>query len=162
MANSYRLMTLKQMVMPDGRLSRTQYLLHLAIYSALVLVLVVLLWSFFDIYDLDQRQRQLRALGIGLIFALPWLLLLYLSMKRAHDLGMPAIVVTPMFISVPFRIAGMFFSELPGTLERLIDITDEITKTANIGMGFYFLLAPGEKGDNRYGPDPLSDNAHNP
>jgi uncharacterized membrane protein YhaH (DUF805 family) len=155
-------MTLKQAVVPDGRLARTQYLLHLAIYCVIIGALLLLLWSNFDIYDLDHQRRTLRIVGMGLVFVLPWLLLVYLNIKRAHDLGMPAIVVAPMFISLPFKYIGIFFPEMPHALETLMDVTDEITKTANIGMGFYFLLAPGEKGGNRYGPDPLTDEAHAP
>lgn len=156
MTNSYRLMTLKQMVVPDGRLSRTQYLLHMTISGVLFMALFIAVLIFYIPLDLTGIPRALRIGAITLAIAPLGIFTLFLTVKRAHDLGMPAVVVTPMFISVPFLVARAAFPEAPEALERAVNITTDIVRTANIGMGFYFLLAPGEKGLNRYGPAPLA------
>jgi uncharacterized membrane protein YhaH (DUF805 family) len=162
MANSYRLMTLKQMVVPNGRLSRTQYLLHITISGVLMVALLIAVMIFYIPLDLTGIPRPLRISAITLAIVPLALFTLFLTIKRAHDLGMPAVVVTPMFISAPFLVARAAFPDAPEALESAVNVTTEIVRTANIGMGFYFLLAPGEKGGNRYGPDPLTDEAHAP
>ena len=156
MTNSYRLMTLKQMVVPNGRLSRTQYLLHMTISGVLFMALFIAFLIFYNPLDFEGIPRTLRIGAMTLAMAPLGIFTLFLTVKRAHDLGMPAVVVTPMFISVPFLVARAAFPEAPEALERAVNITTDIVRTANIGMGFYFLLAPGEKGLNRYGPDPLA------
>ena len=156
MTNSYRLMTLKQMVLPEGRLSRTQYLLHMTISGVLFMALFIAFLIFYIPLDIAGIPRALRIGVITLAMAPLGIFTLFLTVKRAHDLGMPAVVVTPMFISVPFLVARAAFPEAPEALESAVNITTDIVRTANIGMGFYFLLAPGEKGWNRYGPDPLA------
>lgn len=92
---------------------------------------------------------------VAVAAVIPWMLMLFVQIKRAHDLGMPAIVVTPMFVSFPFLFITAVFPASHDALEMWTFTASGIVKYANIGMGTYFLLAPGEKGRNTYGPDPL-------
>lgn len=157
MTGSWQLMTLKEMVSPQGRLPRTRYLLHVAIYGAVLAALTAwLVVHYVKHVSLDMDYTRLRAGGFLMLAGLPTLLLLYAAIKRAHDLGMPAIVVTPMFLYYPCSFAAILFGNDVMVMGAITSVGGEISKTAVIGMGFYFLLAPGEKGPNRYGPDPLA------
>ncbi len=153
----------QQWLSPYGRLCRKSYFASIVVYIvfALVIILPVTLVSLNSSWH--ARSSSGADLVIWLGESLADLALYYciycLQAKRLHDLGLPAVIALVFVIGLPVALLAGFlahFGSAPDWLDALEIGVNEVTRDANIGVGAYLLLAPGERGDNRYGADPLA------
>ncbi len=145
---------LKVRLSPQGRLNRLQY------FASWIVLSVAALIAAMTLYQLFQPGDGVSSLAIvGFVIAVVPLsfIVFFLHAKRLHDLGLPAViglavVAGPIAVSV-LSLLDMIHA-IPDWLLTIRDVSKELGRDIGIGFGSYLLLAPGQPGDNRYGPAP--------
>jgi len=138
-----------------GRVSRLQYLLH-------SLILFVAFIAFSRIANLagqsliEGRGHLIAATATTLITSYVYFCL---DAKRVHDLKWPAAIVAIMIAEpVIFSLMNLVFSYAefhpPAGIGGMLILSRFWRYGAGI-IGLILLFIPGNKGQNKYGPDPL-------
>ncbi len=151
------LLPLSQLLSASGRINRLQYLAQWGLYVAILLPIALIIYLVLDSLSYTHSVALLVGTG-GLTYLLTYLFVC-LHAKRLHDLGMPAIISAVLVVAAPLAYISALishFTEVPEAWRVFADTVTEISKDANIGMGAYLLMAPGQPGANKYGADPLA------
>lgn len=152
----------QQWLSPYGRLCRKSYFASLVVYFALTFFFLLPIGLALRDWSFSTRHGSGSNVAMWLVSGLVMLALAYcifcLHAKRLHDLGLPAAIALVFIIGMPVGLVAGIVSQV-GAAPEWLDILEkglnELARDANIGFGAYLLLAPGERGDNRYGEDPL-------
>ncbi len=152
----------QQWLSPYGRLCRKSYFASIVVYIvlAVAIMLPLTLTMFKSSWPVPPPSQGdvLTWVGGGLVTLALNYCIFCLHAKRLHDLGLPAVIALVFVIGTPVALVAGFmghFGNAPEWLDALESGLKEVTRDANIGVGTYLLLAPGERGSNRYGEDPL-------
>lgn len=141
-------MTMKEALFGwDGRLNRLQYLgysmlsLLLAGLAAGVLIGIGSSGS----TDANNGGQVVLAviLAIPVVVAYCWAAMA-VTAKRLHDLGHPTIYLLWIWL-INFG-SGSFAASSP--------VLSDLLALIGLGISLYLLFAPGQKGDNQFGPQP--------
>ena len=133
---------LKKYLTTEGRLNRLRYLkysLILGFGSLAVSVILSLITAL--ITGGDENSFPVRAV-MWVVYFFWFVGYLTLIIRRLHDLDKPEYLVAIVFLPQIASIIG-------------INILITLGGIANLAFGVYLLLAPGTKGKNQYGADPL-------
>ena len=115
-----------------GRLSRKKYFLY--VLGDFALLMVGMLLAFWG-----EAQSMSAVMDVGLILAVVSFIFFYsLAARRLHDFGQSAWWCLALFV--------MF---------RLLPSGPDMKDALNLIIFAGLALIPGDKGNNRYGPDPL-------
>ena len=153
---------LPQILSPLGRLSRLQYFVYGLIFLAIFLGVFVAL-ALGGVFEIDANGHLAKksivsvATYCGLQLTLLWCLFA-LDVKRLHDLNWPGAIAILVLIDLPvdlFIEIARNYMILPPVTEQVQKIADIIGKIAALGIGLFLTFGPGNKGQNKYGPDPL-------
>jgi len=151
-----------KLFVPTGRISRLQYfvygLIYLAIYFAAFFVLASN--KFFQVNpDGGLADTSPAAVACYGAVELGFLWLVFVNdVKRLHDLNWPGIVAILVLIDAPVDLGleiARIFTTLPPVAGTVQAVVDGIGKVSAIGVGLFLTFGPGNKGKNKYGPDPL-------
>jgi uncharacterized membrane protein YhaH (DUF805 family) len=155
------LLPINELLNPYGRITRLQYVVHLALYTAILLplagvLIVVGIGGFFEAHPIVVLCN-VATIGLAGSF-----LMFCLHAKRLHDVGLPAVIGLVMLTGGPavlgvfaVRLLNMQFIDSAFPFITLASGVFGIFSNASIGIGGYLMMAPGQKGDNPYGLDPL-------
>ncbi len=140
-----------QLILPVGRASRLQHVAYWLIF-AVAIAAIVGLATVVHANALPSFVIAMILLGMYLIFCL--------LAKRLHDLRVPAIVAF-LLVVIPFArgyceaAAEDGHPILPASWAPALSLAASIWRIV-FGFGLIALFViPGNKGANRYGPDPL-------
>ena len=141
--NTFAEMFLKR----DGRLNRLRYFkrsLVLALINMVAIILcgVVFLAEWEETNDTFEIVTSI----IALLFVYPDYCL---NVRRLQDID------GDMRIAYGMAAVSVFFALFSDFASESVSVAQGLLALVYIGIGFYLLLAPGTKGDNRYGADPL-------
>ncbi len=143
----------------DGRISRLQYfvygLIWLVIFSLAIGGLGFAQYASADAH-LDTGLSGILALGAVQLVLMYFVFCL--GGKRAHDLGWSALICLLFLIDIPVDIAAEAarqYVTLPPAIELIVKGVDLLANIASMGLGLALTFAPGMRGQNKYGPDPL-------
>ena len=145
----------------EGRISRKYFWLGLvALIAANIFLTLLLAWLIG--VPLEQFNAEISSLKVSMISIATDLIFLYPSLavtaKRLHDRG------RSMLIGVVFIVLSLFTSALgllglEGTADNpnMVELgLGVITLLIALGLLVYLGFLRGQKGENRYGPDPLA------
>ena len=153
---------LPQLLSPAGRLSRLQYFIYGLICIVVFMVAAGILAAAgaFKV-DGDGNLADTSMVGLAsycvLQLALLWCLFV-LDVKRLHDLNWPGVIAILVLIDLPFDMVlevARNVVNLPPVLGQVQKIVEIIGKIAAFGVGLFLTFGSGNKGQNKYGPDPL-------
>ena len=143
----------------NGRISRLQYF----VYGLIWLVIFVLVIGGLGASEYVNADKEtLAGLPAILMLGAVQLVLMYfvfcMAGKRAHDLGWSALICLLFLIDIPVDIAAQvarLYVTLPPVLDTIIKGIDAAANIASTVLGLALTFAPGVRGQNKYGPDPL-------
>jgi uncharacterized membrane protein YhaH (DUF805 family) len=136
-----------------GRLSRLQYFLYGIVYALIYLAALFGLGAAMA----TTGKTQLQNIVIAIATTLMSYVFFCLDAKRLHDLNWPAFIAAillsePLISTYLTTAAG--FVPIPD-LSPVLKILDPIWSFGSGIVGLILLFGPGNKGANKYGPDPL-------
>jgi uncharacterized membrane protein YhaH (DUF805 family) len=149
-----------QWLSAHGRISRLQYFVYGLIMAAtfFAFALVLALNGFMNM-DEDGHITSLNDFWTyGLLQFCLFYILFCLASKRLHDLNWPAWLAVLLIFDIPVDLAAdlaRMYLTLPEMFETIVKGVDLLAKLATLGLGISLTFRPGDKGQNKYGPDPL-------
>lgn len=146
----------------SGRMSRLQYFVYGLIYAAIFFA-VFLAAALNGLFVLDDNGDLANPTIMSVtIYGLIYVVFLYavfgLYAKRLHDLNWPAALGILVLIDLPVDLILPIvktFTTLPPIVDTVRQGVDLVAKFATVGIGLMLTFRPGNKGANKYGPDPL-------
>jgi len=142
----------------NGRISRLQYF----VYGLIWLVIFSLAIGGLGFAQYASTGQDVTGLSGILMLGAVQLVLMYfvfcMAGKRAHDLGWSALICLLFLIDIPIDIAAQVarqYVTLAPILETIVKGIDVLANIASMGLGLALTFAPGIRGQNKYGPDPL-------
>lgn len=136
-----------------GRLSRLQYFLYGIVYAVIYLAVLFGLSAAMA----TTGKTDLHSVVVAVIVTLMSYVFFCLEAKRLHDMNWPAFIAAVLLseplISTYLRAAAGFVL-LPDVFP-ILKILDPIWRFGSGIVGLIMLFGPGNKGANKYGPDPL-------
>ncbi len=155
-------LSLSALLSASGRMSRLQYFVYGLIYAAIFFAVFLTaalngLFMLDDNGDLTNPTPMSIAI-YGVIYALFLYGLFGLYAKRLHDLGWPAALGILVIIDIPVDLivpVAKTYIALPPVVDLVRQGVDLVAKIATIGLGLMLTFRPGDRGTNKYGPDPL-------
>jgi uncharacterized membrane protein YhaH (DUF805 family) len=144
----------------SGRMSRLQYFVYSLIYVVLFFAVFVGLGGS-GLMPLDAEGDPTGPASV-IIYAIVILLFFYgiagLYAKRLHDLGWPAALLILVLFDIPVDLAvsiAKAYMTVPPVVDTVQGVVDVLGKVASVGIGLFLTFRAGDKGANKYGPDPL-------
>jgi uncharacterized membrane protein YhaH (DUF805 family) len=152
------LLPFKDYFHPRGRVSRLQYLVF-SLVSTVIFVVAIYLpvqsepaAALFETYSAG-------AYGVYALAYLFWLYLVYcLNAKRLHDFSWPGALWLLVLADVPFSMGSEFaayFTTVPDLIRQMTGFIETVCRVVTMILGLWVLLKRGDRGPNKYGPDPL-------
>jgi uncharacterized membrane protein YhaH (DUF805 family) len=138
----------------EGRISRTQFWLGVAIVTAVELALLWVTGVSFSETSPDRWSRIVKGV-IGLLTIYPTAAI---AVKRLHDRNQPGAYVW-LLVAISFVAAAMDFfgvTDDPANAGLLIWIFSAAVLVIAIAFLIELGFRRGTPGDNRFGPDPLA------
>lgn len=140
----------------SGRISRLQYFVYGLIYTA------IFLGAYVGFYAVASNASDVTEPVGAWIYAIIMAGFLYALVcnygKRLHDLGSPAILCVFALFDLPLDIGVTLASAyvaIPEAVLKVNEISGNIGNVVAIGFGLILTFMPGQRGSNKYGPDPL-------
>lgn len=141
-----------------GRISRLQYLVFMLAYiiTTYVVLFAVIL----------NRPPATEYTGIdislliisGALFT-AWMYFGYcFQAKRLHDIAWPAALALIYLVQIPVLLAAAwaeYFMTVPDSVTDGVKALQNVCNAAGLIIGLFALFKPGDRGPNKYGPDPL-------
>jgi uncharacterized membrane protein YhaH (DUF805 family) len=138
---------------PKGRLSRIQYFLYGIVYA---LVYFVVLFGL-GMAMATTGRTQLQTGVVAVMSTIATYVFFCLDAKRLHDMNWPAFIAA-ILLSEPlisdYLAVLNGFVPLPD-VSRVLPTVNKIWQIGSGIVGLIMLFGPGNKGANKYGPDPL-------
>jgi len=136
-----------------GRISRLQYFVYSLIYLASYFALLFGAGILIGLTGGDHNE----AIALAIVITVVCYVYFCLDAKRLHDLNWPAFIAALMLseplISVDYKaVASLIPIPDESSVFRVLDIVWRIGSGI---VGLILLFSPGNKGKNKYGPDPL-------
>ena len=140
--------TMQEMFLKNtGRLNRLRYFKRSLVVMLVAFVINFILFAIFsDEQGIPTSFGNLATTVVGIVALVP---MYCLDVRRLQDLDKDdtiAKIVLALGLGTLFIPEEDFYS--PSALEIIVC-------SAQIIIGLYLLFAPGTKGENKYGPDPL-------
>ncbi|ESQ79856.1 DUF805 domain-containing protein [Asticcacaulis sp. YBE204] len=139
-----------------GRMSRMQYFVHGLLFAAVMFSGFMLMGASGLV---DEGISTPQAALIYLAVMLPFLyLLVCLYAKRLHDLGWTAWWCVLALFDLPFDLGvtvANAFMVVPETIISANNIIGMVGNVTGLGLGLVLTFKAGDRGPNKYGPDPL-------
>ncbi len=136
-----------------GRVSRLQYFVYSLIYLAVYFTVLVGAGAATQLLGKTQMD------GLAIAVALTFTSYVYfcLDAKRLHDLNWPAFIAAILLIEpLISAYADVLAGFIPLTkVTSVLHIVDKVWAIGSGIVGLILLFGTGNKGTNRYGPDPL-------
>jgi len=140
-------------LVPKGRLSRLQYFLYGIVYALIYFAVLFGLGAGLGAAGKTQLQNIL----VAVIATLMTYVFFCLDAKRLHDLNWPAylaaIMLSEPLISTYLTLATGFAAL--ADLSQILPVIDKVWSIGSGIAGLIMLFAPGNRGQNKYGADPL-------
>ncbi len=141
-----------------GRISRLQYLVFSLAYSVLYVVAIYVPSQ----SALGQAHFEKYGAAAYCVFLLAYSFWLYLAFclnaKRLHDFSWPGALWLLALIDVPFSLGSEFagyFTTVPDAIVEITRVAETLGRVVTAILGLWVLLKRGDRGPNKYGPDPL-------
>ena len=136
-----------------GRLSRLQYFLYGIVYALVYFAVLFGVGAGMEVAGKTQLQNVI----VAVITTLATYIFFCLDAKRLHDLNWPAFIAA-ILLSEPlistYLTMAKGFVPLPD-VSTILPIIDKVWSIGSGIVGLIMLFGPGNKGQNKYGPDPL-------